>query len=165
MSGLKVSWKAQSGFFSGSVSPGSVARMRLGSVYIPMTFFCTVSASSERKMALLSDLLIFSSWPSRAGRRRCRRGACTRPSLGSMIGKQAAGLDVVLVLGVRVDAAVELVELAGDFAGQLQVRELVFADGHHLRAEGEDVGASARRRRAGSRRGTCRRGPCRGSPP
>ena len=138
--------------------------MRLGSVYIPITFFCTVSASSERKIALFSDLLIFSSLPVSGAGAPVPTSRFTRPSFGSMTGNSAAGLDVVLVLGVRVDAAVELVEPPGDLARQLQVRELVFADRHQLPGGTRGCRRTARPRRAGSRTGTCRPAPCRGSP-
>src|SRR5687767_15381365 len=62
---------------------------------------------------------------SRLRRRRPRTHQPPHPpELGLDHGKHAAGGQVVLVLGVRVDAAVHLVELAGDFAGHLQVRDL-----------------------------------------
>ena len=66
--------------------------MRLGSVYIPMTFFCTVSASSERKIALFSDLLIFSSCPVSADGAPVPTSRFTRPSFGSMIGNSPPAL-------------------------------------------------------------------------
>ena len=130
---MKVSWKAQRGFFSGSVSPGSVAFLRLGSVYMPMTFFLTVSGSSERKMALLRDLDILRSWPVSAEGPPVPTRRLTRPSLGWMMGNSAAGFDEVFVFGVGVDAVVLMVELAGDFAAELEVGDLVFADGDESR--------------------------------
>ena len=60
--------------------------------------------------------------------------------LGFDDGEEAAGVDVVFVFGLGIDAAVELVESSGDFAGHFEVGELVFADGDVDGTEGEDVG-------------------------
>ncbi len=65
------------------------------------------------------------------------------PQLGLDDRKQAPGRQIILVFRVRIDVAVNLVEAPGHLAGHLQVGQLVLADGHHGRAEGQDVGALA----------------------
>ena len=57
-----------------------------------MTFFCTVSASSERKIALFSDLLIFSSCPVSGDGAPVPTSRFTRAELRLDDRKQAAGL-------------------------------------------------------------------------
>lgn len=58
-------------------------------------------------------------------------------------GEEGAFIEIILVFGLGIDVAIELVEFAGDFAGQFQVGELVFTDGDEDGAEGEDVGGLA----------------------
>ena len=61
------------------------------------------------------------------------------PDIGARNGKQAPGVEVIFVGNLVGDAAVDLVEPPRHLAGHLDVRDLVFADGHGLGAKGEDV--------------------------
>jgi len=69
--------------------------------------------------------------------------ACDAADFGFGYGEEAAVGGVLVGGGAVVDAAVELVELAGDVAAHFDVCFLVFADGDEFGSEGEDVSALA----------------------
>src|SRR5207249_2122401 len=58
-------------------------------------------------------------------------------------GEKAAGFEIVFVLGLGIDVAIELIEFSGHFASQFEMWQLVFADGDVYGPEGEDVGGLA----------------------
>ena len=91
--------------------------MRFGSVYMLCTFFRTVLASSESRIALPSDLLIL-AWPSVPG-------SVSPSTRSSGIGKTSPYM---------------VIEAAGDLAGDLDVRLVVLADRHQVGARQQDVG-------------------------
>ena len=129
-------------------SPGSVRRLRAGSVTIGLSFCRTVSG-----VVLQVD-----------------RVAVGLRHLAAVGARDALGTRVSSVCGSGKTVAVEVVEAAHDLARELDVRRLVLSHRHRVGLVDDDVGGLQQRDSRGSRRsrGPSPRGsaaaPCRSAP-